>query len=297
MRSLTKQLACCLAACVPVVGLVMAVGPAAGASTAAPARAKVPTAAAEKVARSALEQYLSDHRSLLQVPSGQVSVPAVQGATTSEQSTNWSGYADSGTGFSEVSGSWTEPTVTCDGWDFSLVGLWVGIDGDGSDSVEQDGTMSMCLFGFAFHFSWWEMYPTNAVQIVGFTVSPGDHITATVQRTGSSYALSLTDSTNPADSFTTTQTCAANTSSDTCVDTSAEWVAEAPSTLFGISSLADYGTWSLTGATVAAGSTSGTISSFPNAAITMVSSSGATESEPGALNSAGNAFEATWVSS
>jgi hypothetical protein len=190
-----------------------------------------------------------------------------------------------------VAGSWTEPNVSCQGLGFSLVGLWVGIDGDGSDSVEQDGTMTECLFGLAFHFSWWEMYPTNSVQITGWSVSAGDHITASVKRSGTSYTLDVTDSTHTSDSFSTTQTC-----SD-CSNSSAEWIAEAPSTLGGIASLADYGTWNVTGASVAAGSTSGGITAFSDDAITMVSSSGTTESVPGALNSAGTAFSTTWKSS
>ena len=56
-----------------------------------------------------------------------------------EQSSNWSGYAVTGTGFNMVSGSWTVPTVICSGLT-TYSSQWVGIDGVNSDTVEQDGT-------------------------------------------------------------------------------------------------------------------------------------------------------------
>ena len=68
------------------------------------------------------------------------------------------------------------------------------------------------------------MFPRNNVQMVSTAVRPGDHITSSVTRSGTKYTLKLTDSTHPAASFSTTQACAAAT----CVDSSAEWIAEAP---------------------------------------------------------------------
>jgi Peptidase A4 family len=59
-------------------------------------------------------------------------------------STNWSGYADTGSSFSDVSASWTEPGASCSSRTTSLAAFWVGIDGYSSDSVEQDGTMIEC---------------------------------------------------------------------------------------------------------------------------------------------------------
>jgi hypothetical protein len=285
MHRYPKLLVRCLTACVPAVGLLIGLGPAAGASTGS----VTPSAAAQQSAKNILEQYLSQHRGLLQRPSRHFSVPFASGTNAASDSTNWSGYADSGTGFTTVTAKWTEPKVSCGLWD--LAAFWVGIDGDGSSSVEQDGTMTMCLFGTAYNYSWWEMYPTNSVQIVGSSVSPGDAITATVVRSGTSYKLTVTDSTHPADSFTTTQTCSS------CANSSAEWIAEAPSTLFGVSSLANFGTWSPSAATVKTTSKSGTISSFTDDAITMVDSSGTTEAQPGALNKTGNAFTDTWKAS
>ena len=32
----------------------------------------------------------------------------------------------------------------------------------------------------AYQYTWWEMYPTNAIQVVGQTLAAGDAITSTV---------------------------------------------------------------------------------------------------------------------
>jgi peptidase A4-like protein len=210
-------------------------------------------------------------------------------------STNWSGYADdnsSGTKYSKLAGKWTEPTGKC-GSKTSLAAFWVGIDGYSTGTVEQDGTLIECISGTASYFTWWEMYPSNAIQVVGQTLKPGDKIAASVVKSGTSYTLKVTDSTHTANSFTKKETCAAAT----CTDGSAEWIAEAPSGSNGVYPLTNFGTWSLSGGTVTGSGKAGTIKSFPDDAITMVNgTSGATEAKPGPLNAAGNAFTVTWKS-
>jgi hypothetical protein len=271
---------------VPAIGLVVALAPAAGAST-APAAGAPPAAAsgrAAAVARQALQQlaigpHAADHR--MSRPS-----PRIEGLSQ-VHSTNWSGYADTGSGFSTVTGSWTEPSVSCTS-QTSLAAFWVGIDGYSSSSVEQDGTLAECYAGAAYYYTWWEMYPTNAIQVVGSTLHAGDGITASVVRSGTSYTLKVTDSSRTADSFTTTQTCSG------CANSSAEWIAEAPSGSSGVYPLSDFHSWTESGATVKSGSTSGVISSLTDDEITMIDSSGATKALPGALNGSGNGFGVTW---
>jgi hypothetical protein len=264
----------------PALGLLLAMSPAAGAST----TPKSAAAQAALVARQALEhlsvgQHAADHR---------VSRPSLRVEGLSQvQSTNWSGYADTGSGFSTVTGSWTEPGVSCTSTT-SLAAFWVGLDGYSSSSVEQDGTLIECYRGAAYYYTWWEMYPTNAIQVVGSTLHAGDSITASVVRSGTSYTLKVTDSSRPADSFSTTQTCSS------CANSSAEWIAEAPSGSSGVYPLSDFGSWTESGATVKAGSTSGVISSFTDDELTMINSSGSTKALPGALNSNGNGFGVTW---
>ena len=280
-RRLRRFLLYPLAAALPVLGLTLGLTTSAGATT-SPAASKA--AAAKSAAIAAIKkldigQHGTAHRT------GAIS--HVNGLTQ-VQSTNWAGYADTGSGFSKVSSSWTEPTASCSGGQTQLAAFWVGIDGYSSGSVEQDGTMIECYHGSTYTYSWWEMYPTNAVQVVGSSVAAGDHITATVTRSGTSYTLKVTDSTHTANSFTTTQSCS------NCANTSAEWIAEAPSGSSGIYPLARFSTWTANSDSVTEGSSSGTISSFTDDELTMVNNSGQPKATPGPLNSSGNSFSVTW---
>jgi len=211
---------------VPAFGLLVVFGPAAGASSAArvstaaraSANATSPGARAAAVARQTLRhlsigQHAADHR---------VSGPSLQIKELSQaRSTNWAGYADTGSGFSTVTGSWTEPSVSCTS-QTSLAAFWVGIDGYSSSSVEQDGTLAESYEGVAYYYTWWEMYPTNSIQVVGSTLHAGDSITSSVVRSGTGYTLKVTDSSRSADSFSTTQTCSG------CANSSAEWSPRRP---------------------------------------------------------------------
>jgi len=269
-----------LLACLPAAGMLLAVGTAAGASTAA-----TPSAQAAANARAFLHNLSVGQHSANQRVAGHAA--KIKGLTQ-VQSTNWSGYADTGSGFSTVTSSWTEPSATCSSSTTSLAAFWVGIDGYSSSSVEQDGTLIECYQRVAYQYTWWEMYPTNAIQVVGSSLATGDSITASVVRSGTSYTLKVTDSTHSANSFSTTQSCSS------CANTSAEWIAEAPSGSSGVYPLARFSTWNAANATVAEGSTSGVISSFTDDEITMVNSSGTAKATPGALNSSGNGFSVTW---
>ena len=62
---------------------------------------------------------------------------------TDVASENWAGYAATGAAGSltSVSSSWAEPAVTCGGTD-TFSSFWVGLDGDGTPTVEQTGTRS-----------------------------------------------------------------------------------------------------------------------------------------------------------
>ena len=269
-----------LMACLPAAGMLLTFGSAAGASTAA-----TPSAQAAANARALLHNLSVGQHSANQRVAGHAA--KIKGLTQ-VQSTNWSGYADTGSSFSTVTSSWTEPTPSCSGRTTSLAAFWVGIDGYSSSSVEQDGTLIECYLGTAYQYTWWEMYPTNDIQVVGSTLAAGDSISASVVRSGTSYTLKVTDSTHSADSFSTTQTCSS------CANSSAEWIAEAPSGSSGVYPLAHFSTWTASSDAVTEGTTAGTISSFTDDEITMIDSSSRVEAQPGALNSSGNSFSVTW---
>jgi hypothetical protein len=211
---------------------------------------------------------------------------------------NWSGYADdnsSGNTYTKVSGIWKEPAVTCAGKELEVSVFWVGLDGFSNSTVEQDGTIAECYLGTAYYYTWWEMYPTNFIQVVGTTVKPGDRIVASVSRTGTSYALRLTDSTTSGNNVSTTQTCTS------CANASAEWIAETPSQSRGYTPQPNFRKWILTAASVTSGTTGG-IKAFPDDQITMVSVGGIVQpgyslATPGALNTTGKMFSVAWNNS
>ncbi len=290
MNRRSRLLTFSIMACLPVAGLIAAAIPAANAanlarpaSHSASARTHALMLARDFLRHLKVGQHAANH-------SVGVLRPAISGLSQ-VQSTNWSGYADNNSGghtYSSVAASWTEPSGSCSGFTTSLAAFWVGIDGYSSGSVEQDGTLIECYFGSAYYFTWWEMYPTNAIQVVGDTLRPGDHISASVVRSGSTYTLKVTDSSRSGDSFTKTESCSG------CANSSAEWIAEAPSGSSGVYPLTDFGTWTASGATVSANTGSGVISTFPDDEITMVDSSGSVKAQPGSLNGSGNGFSVSW---
>ena len=277
-------------AVLPAFGLFIGLGAAANASTHPAATASSAKAAQAAQAKSAAIAAIKSLKVGFHAKTHPLATRehSTVSALTQVSSTNWGGYADTGSSFTKVAASWTEPTPSCSGRTTSLAAFWVGIDGYSSSSVEQDGTLIECYLGSTYQFTWWEMYPTNAVQVVGSTLAAGDSITSVVTRSGTSYTLTVTDSTHTADSFSTTQTCSS------CANSSVEWIAEAPSGSSGVYPLAKFSTWTDAASTATEGTTAGVISSFTDDEITMIDSSGATKALPGALNSAGNSFTVTW---
>ena len=108
------------------------------------------------------------------------------------KSTNWAGYAVTGGTYTQVSANWIEPSVTCTS--NGIVGFWVGLDGWGSTSVEQDGTGVDCEKGTPQQFAWWETYPSNSVQVYSAPVSAGDQMSSSIVAQGhGQYLMVLTD--------------------------------------------------------------------------------------------------------
>jgi hypothetical protein len=159
---------------------------------------------------------------------------------TNSTSTNWSGYAVTGSRFTSVSAQWTEPTVSCSGTAYSS--FWVGLDGDTSNTVEQTGTDADCSGSTPQYYAWYEMYPKFPVNLKG-TVRPGDHLSASVTTDGSGrFTLTITDSTQGWTNTTNARLKSAKLAS-------AEVIAEAPSSSGGVLPLANFGTVGFSGAT------------------------------------------------
>jgi hypothetical protein len=147
-------------------------------------------------------------------------------------SSNWSGYAVTGTSFTSVTGSWkvqaVSPTKKA-----SYSSQWVGIDGFNDSSLIQTGTESDYYHGAAHYGAWWEILPAAETVITTLPVSPGDAMSASVSRNSDgSWTISISDTTSHG-SFSTVQAYSGPL-------TSAEWVEEAPTVGGRIATLAHY---------------------------------------------------------
>jgi hypothetical protein len=256
-------------------------------------------------ARAALVRYLRTYNPTTKWPAGlrpgdkRVGPAAPTGSSrtvTKYDSYNWGGYASwtsTAQTYTKVSGSWKVPTLTCTSED-RLAAVWVGIDGFETTTVEQLGTLDWCFEGTAHYYDWYEMYPNDSVD-VGTTLKPGDSISASVSRSGSSYTLKLTDSTTSGNNISETASCALAT----CLDESAEWIVERPAFSIGITPLAQIGTATFTSATDTASGKSEAISKSPNPSeIEIIDATGTYALwVPSSLNSSGNSFSGTWKNS
>ena len=211
------------------------------------------------------------------------------GATSSS---NWSGYAAYNATFTDVKATWVQPAANCSSTTTAqYASFWVGIDGYKSSSVEQLGTDSDCSSrNHPSYYAWWEMYPNPSNQIAGFAVRPGDTMTAEVSRLATLYTLKLTNNTT-GQTFSTTKTA-------TAANSSAEWVAEAPSQCIiifcRVLPLANYGTMTFTNASATSG-TAKPISGYTNDSITMTDMTGTTvRATVSGLLASGTSFSDTW---
>lgn len=135
-------------------------------------------------------------------------------------STNWSGYAVTGSNVTDVKGSWTVPSVVCPGGS-QYSSFWVGIDGYDSNTVEQLGTDSDCQNGTPTYYMWWEFYPHPSYTLTNFIVKPGDTISAEVKYNGKEFTVTIDDLTQHESYQTSSKVASAKRSS-------AEWIVEAP---------------------------------------------------------------------
>jgi peptidase A4-like protein len=199
---------------------------------------------------------------------------------TNSTSTNWSGYAVTGSRFTSVSAAWTEPTVSCSGTAYSS--FWVGLDGDTSNTVEQTGTDADCSGSTPQYYAWYEMYPKFPVNLSG-TVRPGDKMTASVTTNGSgSFTLTISDTTQGWTNNTTARLKSAKLAS-------AEVIAEAPSSSGGVLPLANFGSVGFSNAKA-----NGALltSSTPNIDPITMQSGSTVKAQPGNISS--GSFSVTW---
>jgi hypothetical protein len=222
----------------------------------------------------------------LPVPGAPMQVtPALARAVpaTTVGSSNWSGYAVSGSTYTKVSTTVVVPRLTCSSEE-TAAGLWVGLDGYENETVEQTGVTTACIDDEAYYLAWYETYPDAPVYYES-TVAPGNVLKESVTaNTATSFTLSITDVTEGW-SHSTTRTVAA------AQRASAEVIVEAPSNSEGVVPLADFGTTAFTKAKV-----DGTaIGNLDPVTIDMVS--GSTQEDAVSALTKGKNFSVTWLAS
>ena len=199
---------------------------------------------------------------------------------TNSTSTNWSGYAVTGSRFTSVSASWKQPTATCSATAYSS--FWVGLDGDTSNTVEQTGTDADCSGKSPQYYAWYEMYPKFPVNL-SQPVAPGDTMTASVTTDGrGNFTLTISDASRGWTNVTKAKLKSAKLSS-------AEVIAEAPSSSGGVLPLANFGTASFTAAKA-----NGSLltSTTPNIDPITMANGSTVKAQPGSIS--GGAFSVTW---
>lgn len=210
---------------------------------------------------------------------------------------NWGGYAVTGTGFTDVKGSWIVPSVDCSRSPRALVAFWVGIDGFSDSTVEQTGTLTWCnppspVTGLPeptpAYYTWYEFYPAALTFISTVPSNPGDQMSAEVNYNGSEFTAKIKNETTGG-SFSITQAVPG------AQRTSAEWIAEAPATITGIVNLADFGNVFFGDDFATDNTVSGPISNFGSAVqeITQYDWELYIESTPSALF--GSSFAVNWL--
>jgi hypothetical protein len=238
---------------------------------------------------------------------------APSGHAQAVTSANWSGYvarSNSGAGFSSVSGSWVEPSTNCSRGQ-GHASFWVGLGGTGqsSPSLEQVGTAADCgAGGSSDHYAWYELVPAAPVRL-GLGISAGDRLTGKVSVESTSVMVSLTDT-------TTGQSATKTLEMNNPAISSAEWIAEAPSSCDQTGNcqplpLGDFGTVRFTSASAASNGHIGTISDprWTTQPVALDGGSGgyygsefvsdrsSGSAQPSGLSSGGSAFSVSYVGS
>jgi hypothetical protein len=195
-------------------------------------------------------------------------------------SSNWSGYSAVNGRYTSVSANWTQPTASCTSAT-TYSSFWVGLDGDGSSTVEQTGTSADCSGGTPRYYAWYEMYPKYPVNL-SLQIQRGDSISGSVTTDGSG-RFTLTIRNNSTGQGVTVQQRLKHAQL-----ASAEAIAEAPSSSGGVLPLTNFGTASFSSTMVNGQS----IGSFSPDKIDMVSGS-TVKAQTSAL-SGGTSFSVSW---
>jgi len=218
--------------------------------------------------------------------------------------TAWSGYAVTGSDFTQVHGSWIVTEPDCTKTPNSYSSEWVGIDGWSSNTVEQIGTDTDCNGTSPYFYVWYEFYPLNTVVITDVSIAAGDVFSASVVYKGDNkYTVSIKNNTTD-QSFSKEVEFSGALGSGKPPRNSAEWIMEMDSntlndlTDFGTDSFGQYYTVESTD-TATDSAHSGPITDFGTAVNRSIttkngSSTSPKTSVPSPLAPDGSSFTVTW---
>jgi len=211
--------------------------------------------------------------------------PTTTTATGVTQATSqtWAGYTATGAAgtFTSVAASWMVPPVACNGA-ATRSSYAVGLDGDGTSTIEQIGTEGDCAGDFPLYSAWFQMFP-NAPVFFKNPVKSGDAMTASVTSLGGGkFMLTLFDMTQNWTQVTE-QTSAAATLG------SAEIVAEDPMLNGQAQPLANFGIVDFLGAAI-----NNAAITAPINEVTLQSTAGDTLAVPSTITGGVGNFSVGW---
>jgi hypothetical protein len=153
-----------------------------------------------------------------------ISVFPTTAATSTVQSSNWSGYVELNGPFTAVTGTFSVPSLYAGTPSNDLMAEWVGIDGgNGDSSLIQAGINESPDPSNPNDFiiqPWWEILPASETYIPSVQVRVGDQVTVSIRQLSTSeWSITLTDATN-GETFTTEQSFTGSAAT-------AEWIVEA----------------------------------------------------------------------
>jgi hypothetical protein len=221
------------------------------------------------------------------------------------QSSNWFGYSqgtlEQGSKlFNSISGDWTVPAATAHtSGQAEASSDWIGIGGGCVDAgctvtdstLIQTGTeQDVDATGAPSYSAWWELVPAPSISISNITVSPGDHMHASISEVVSDadvWNITISDVTKN-ETFTTTVPYPST-------HATAEWIEETPleiGTNAGFAALPN-----LTNPAFSSGTVNGSAVKLTTAEeMQLIDSNGNVIGTPSAPNAAGSGFDAcTWA--
>ena len=223
------------------------------------------------------------------------------------QSSNWFGYGqgtlEQGSKlFDSITGDWTVPAATQHtSGQAEASSDWIGIGGGCVDAgctvtdstLIQTGTeQDVDATGAPTYSAWWELVPAPSISISNMTVSPGDHMHASLSEVvndANVWNITISDVTKN-ETFTTTVPYPST-------HATAEWIEETPleiGTNAGFAALPN-----LTNPVFSSGTTNGSAVKLTSSEeMQLIDSGGNVIGTPSAPNAAGSGFDAcTWATS